>query len=798
MSAQLKYSAKKSAGGESDRAGFSDAGRAPGPRTRVGMPAAFIGRCDGLKNFIFDYGAPSHPEQYRKSREALLDYIRVEYDEGDAVAESILGGAPIYPPKPSDPPDGASRTDEEIWKREVARYVNARADIDKGLKQAYTLMWGQCTERLRDKLETGSNYAVVAAAKDVFALDGLVRMQAHETMDTRRKKAWTAIDVKAGVLNFLQEQSSLNDIDFYREFAGRIQGMKTARVSIGRDDCVMDEILRDQGLTEATATQAQKEAAKNRAEEQSTVMLYLRNINQSWHGSMVRYLEDAYATGNDIYPTSLPDAYRFLDDWKTRHRVRGKFTGGTDGITMATADGEEKEGKQDDRFVIPGKEQVLCWDCNYYGHRRGNKICPNYNPSRRGDNPSRRGDPNNAKKAEQVNATTGGAKARSGVNETNVAGPAPTVANTEVPSLSGRGHESSKSQSTVSWTVPAAVAAKNESVSCTVGVEDDSFEFSFFQTPEVTDWGEYILLDNQSTCHVFKNKSLLSNIQSAKSPIAIHSTAGVTYADSVGFLRNFPDPIYIYEDGIANILSFAKVRAAGWEVRYDHDSDAFIVQGPTRTVTFSRLPSGLYGCRVPRAGVCLVDTVDSRAEGYSPRQVASAKAARRAMSMMGSPSAATFRLMIRDNLVNNCPVTLNAVKVATDVFGPDVATLQGKTTRRTPDHVDPAVIDIPPEIISRNMEVIVVADLMFVNGLPFLVSISRNITLITVSYMPSRTAEDLRKGMRQIVSLYERRGLVVTTAMVDNQFNPLRGLIGTVDLNVTAASEHAPEIERCI
>ena len=38
----------------------------------------------------------------------------------------------------------------------------------------------------------------------------------------------------------------------------------------------------------------------------------------------------------------------------------------------------------------------------------------------------------------------------------------------------------------------------------------------------------------------------------------------------------------------------------------------------------------------------------------------------------------------------------------------------------------------------------------------------------------------------------------MTTAMVDNEFDVLRGLIGDVDLNVTAAAEHAPEIERCI
>ncbi len=148
-------------------------------------------------------------------------------------------------------------------------------------------MWGQCTQRLRDKLETGSNFTVILAAKDIMALDDMIWMQVHETLDTRRKKAWTAIDVKADVLNFLQEWNNLNDNDFYCEFARRIQGMKIAKVTIGRDECVVDEILREQVLTQATATHAQREGALYRAEEQLAVMLYLRNINQSWHGLMV-------------------------------------------------------------------------------------------------------------------------------------------------------------------------------------------------------------------------------------------------------------------------------------------------------------------------------------------------------------------------------------------------------------------------------------------------------------------------------------------------------------------------------
>lgn len=159
----------------------------------------------------------------------------------------------------------------------------------------------------------------------------------------------------------------------------------------------------------------------------------------------------------------------------------------------------------------------------------------------------------------------------------------------------------------------------------------------------------------------FKKKSLLENVQPADSPIAIHNIAGVTYAKTIGYVPNFLYSIYVCENGIAIILSFAKVKETGCAITYNHGTDAFIVQGPNWSITFDPLLSGLYGHHMPSTGVCLIDTFDSLAEGYSPWQVAHAKAAWKAMSMMGSLSSATLKLMMHDNLINNCPVILKAM-----------------------------------------------------------------------------------------------------------------------------------------
>ena len=67
-----------------------------------------------------------------------------------------------------------------------------------------------------------------------------------------------------------------------------------------------------------------------------------------------------------------------------------------------------------------------------------------------------------------------------------------------------------------------------------------------------------ILLDNQSMVHMFSNRSLLANIKAADKPIYVYLNGGVTHSNTAGTLKNTED-VYLYENGLANILSYEKV-----------------------------------------------------------------------------------------------------------------------------------------------------------------------------------------------------------------------------------------------
>jgi hypothetical protein len=78
---------------------------------------------------------------------------------------------------------------------------------------------------------------------------------------------------------------------------------------------------------------------------------------------------------------------------------------------------------------------------------------------------------------------------------------------------------------------------------------------------------------------------------------------------------------------------------------------------------------------------------------------------------------------------------------ANHILGPDLAILRGKMTRTKPECVRVEIVQIPQDFVQLHKYVMLVADVTFVNTLPFLVTSSRGLSLVTIEYLPSRTAK---------------------------------------------------------
>jgi hypothetical protein len=89
-------------------------------------------------------------------------------------------------------------------------------------------------------------------------------------------------------------------------------------------------------------------------------------------------------------------------------------------------------------------------------------------------------------------------------------------------------------------------------------------------------------------------------------------------------------------------------------------------------------------------------------------------------------------------------------------------------------------------------------DFMFLDGIPFVVSLSRNLKFTTYEYVPRRSKPILVKTLKKIINIYNHRGFNVVTALMDSEFKLLRDEVPEVTLNTNSPDEHVPDIERQI
>jgi hypothetical protein len=192
----------------------------------------------------------------------------------------------------------------------------------------------------------------------------------------------------------------------------------------------------------------------------------------------------------------------------------------------------------------------------------------------------------------------------------------------------------------------------------------------------------------------------------------------------------------------------------------------------------------------------MVNTVRGNFEGYTKQDIKEGARSKTPAEKDWKSHRMRIVGMVREKLIANCSVTVRDIKNSHQLFSPNLANLRGKTTRTKPEHVRVDYVKIPQDFMELHKYVTIVADVMFINGLPFMVTSSRGISLVTIEFLPSRTAKQLACSVERIVRIYGRAGFIVQTSMMDMEFEKLKDLLPNIALNTSVAWEHVGEIKR--
>jgi len=286
----------------------------------------------------------------------------------------------------------------------------------------------------------------------------------------------------------------------------------------------------------------------------------------------------------------------------------------------------------------------------------------------------------------------------------------------------------------------------------------------------------WILLDSQSTMDVFSNPRLLTNILTSKTTLTLHCNAGKAIVQQKGDLKGY-GTIWYYPEGIANILSLHKVQEK-YKVTYDSSTMAgFVVHksdGTKRVFKPSR--KGLFFSDVKHENAhVLVHTVDSIKNKYTVKEYSDAHKARSIQDIIGQPSTKDYIRYVENNMLPNCPITKADIIHAEEILGPNLGSLKGKMTRTKPLKVTINTYnELPKGMLDKHGNVTLAVDIMYINGIPFVMTTSRAIHFGTAELIKNEKISTIMIAIKQVIEAYEARGFQICYILADGQFEHAR------------------------
>lgn len=105
-----------------------------------------------------------------KMMKEVAEYVECTYKYGSDVRLAIKNLAMPILDEPNDPKATATKTQLCIWEKNFDEYVKHITGIKENLKTIYSLVWGQCTDIMHQKVEALDDHSKMSSEGDGMGL----------------------------------------------------------------------------------------------------------------------------------------------------------------------------------------------------------------------------------------------------------------------------------------------------------------------------------------------------------------------------------------------------------------------------------------------------------------------------------------------------------------------------------------------------------------------------------------------------------------------------------------------------
>jgi hypothetical protein len=640
---------------------------------------------------------------------------------------------------PTTVPSTADEMEKLIYIEDYKVWRMDKKELDNAVMTLFDVVVGQCSPLLRSKLKALTDWATMESKSEVGKLLKEIKSITHQFQ--ANICIYEALDeAKRQYYIFKQQHAHMNTITFMKTLKNMVDVIEFYGGSIADDPALVKYEKNLDKTNNVTGVTDQQYTSRVR--DKMLAVAALRRADKKMYAHILHDMRNQYQLGNDCYPSNPTKAFDLLQNY------HGPPSQPTDSSGTATAlqYAQLHHTSQASPNIVPGTNDIVfprikCVLCHRYGHY--STFCP---------------------QPQHQHAM---------------------MDDIELEPDSDSSYDSICAEFTFAQRLLS---------------HDNTYQNS-------------ILLDSGSSCSVFCDKSLLSNIHRSKHDLTVLTNGGTQVSSQRGSLIKFFE-VWFNPDSMLNILSWSEV-AEHFRITFDSAIDDCIMVhiADGVTLSFTSIENGIYLMNEddrhklthtkpklkPLTPYSCANIVSDNKLEFTRRELEGADTARSLFKHLGMPSYSRFIHAIENNFIPNCPVTIADIRRALHIYGPELATLKGRTTRSKPLAVPPSIFTpIPKSILDHHQYIALAVDFFYVNGVAFLHSISHGYKFRTVQSTRNRSKKTMLDGLNNIIKLYLSRGVTISEIRADGEFKCLEHDIQPCTINSAAPGEHVPEIERSI
>ena len=305
--------------------------------------AKFEGKCDEIKGHIYDCSHAKQADQFTKTTKEISEYVGRTYKYGGDIRLAVINLQPPVIAMPADPPEEATETQKVVWKTRVQQFIAREDKLDENLRNLYSLIWLQCTDIMRQKVEATVGYNEISEQANSIELLKIIKTIAFN-FQSQKNLPHALHEAKRRFYTLIQTRNMTTQA-YLELFQNTVDVIEHTGGSIGIEPGIIKAYNRTSGNPE--------DKPLTTAEQVITQGIYLGTAfilgaDRARYGKLVENLENDFLQGRDGYPVTLTGAYNLLTNWKQDPRNNLRTVGPTnDGVAFTNIDDEEVEGDEE-------------------------------------------------------------------------------------------------------------------------------------------------------------------------------------------------------------------------------------------------------------------------------------------------------------------------------------------------------------------------------------------------------------------------------------------------------------------